>query len=68
MSGLETVEVMLSELEFSGRIDVQYSFELRRQSEQLLDAAKRAVEIAIEDSEEAAIKWLDTMKTGVEND
>ena len=38
--------------------DVQQSFELRRQSEQLLEYAKRAVEIAIEQSEEAAIAWL----------
>jgi restriction endonuclease S subunit len=39
-------------------VDVQSSFELRRQSEQLLEAAKRAVEIAIEDSEDAAMAWL----------
>lgn len=38
--------------------DVQNSFSLRRQSEQLLDLAKQAVEMAIEDDEDAAIKWL----------
>ena len=38
--------------------DVRRSFALRRESEQLLDSAKRAIEIAIEESEEAAIKWL----------
>jgi restriction endonuclease S subunit len=38
--------------------NVQQSFDLRRQSEQLLDTAKRAVEIAIEDGEDAAIAWL----------
>jgi type I restriction enzyme M protein len=39
--------------------EVQNSSALRRQSEQLLDAAKRAVEIAIEEGEEKAITWLD---------
>jgi restriction endonuclease S subunit len=40
-------------------VNVQNSFALRRQSEQLLDAAKRAVEIAIEDGEDAAMAWLE---------
>jgi len=39
--------------------DIQRSFALRRQSENLLDTAKRAVEIAIERGEDAAIEWLD---------
>jgi restriction endonuclease S subunit len=39
--------------------DVQSSFALRRQSEQLLETAKRAVEIAIEDGEDAAMTWLE---------
>jgi restriction endonuclease S subunit len=34
------------------------SFNLRRQSKHLLECAKRAVEIAIEQNEDAAIKWL----------
>ena len=34
------------------------SFDLRRQSKHLLECAKRAVEIAIEKNEEAAIKWI----------
>jgi len=38
---------------------VQKSFALRRQSEQLLDMAKRAVEVAIEDGEEKAIEFLE---------
>lgn len=42
--------------------DVQRSFALRRESEQLLDSAKRAVEIAIEENEEAAVKWLHSIK------
>ena len=31
---------------------------LRRQSRELLERAKRAVEIAIEDGEDAAMAWL----------
>jgi len=37
---------------------VRKSFQLRNQSKILLEAAKRAIEIAIETNEEAAIKWL----------
>lgn len=37
---------------------MQESFALRHQSEQLLENAKRAVEIAIELGEEKAMKWL----------
>lgn len=35
------------------------SFNLRKQSKHLLECAKRAVEIAIEQNEDAAIKWLE---------
>ena len=35
------------------------SFDLRKQSRHLLECAKRAVEIAIEDDEQTAIKWLE---------
>lgn len=35
------------------------SFTLKKQSEQLLEAAKRAVEIAIEENEEAAMKYIE---------
>lgn len=38
---------------------VQRSFELRRQSERLLDCAKRAVELAIEEGEDKALGWLE---------
>ena len=34
------------------------SFDLRRQSKHLLECAKRAVEIAIEEDEETALNWL----------
>lgn len=37
---------------------VEGSFTLRKQSEQLLEAAKRAVEIAIEEGEEQAIRYI----------
>lgn len=35
------------------------SFNLRKQSKQLLECAKRAVEIAIEEDEQTAIEWLE---------
>ena len=36
------------------------AFDLRKQSRHLLECAKRAVEIAIEDDEQTAIKWLES--------
>ena len=36
---------------------VQESFSLRRQSEKLIETAVRAVEIAIEQDEAAAVAW-----------
>ncbi|MCL2867762.1 MAG: restriction endonuclease subunit S, partial [Clostridia bacterium] len=41
------------------RQQVEQSFEQRKQATRLLDAAKRAVEIAIEDSEAAALTYFD---------
>ena len=38
---------------------VQYSFAQRKKSEQLLESAKRAVEMAIEDGEDKSMKWLE---------
>ena len=38
---------------------VEESFHLKKQSEQLLDTAKRAVEIAIEQYEEAAMRYIE---------
>ena len=38
---------------------VSESFRLKKQSEQLLEIAKRAVEIAIEQDETEALKWID---------
>ncbi len=37
---------------------VEESFRLKTESEQLLETAKRAVEIAIEEDEESALKYL----------
>jgi hypothetical protein len=37
---------------------VRESFRLQDQSKVMLDTAKYAVELAIEENEEAAIKWL----------
>jgi type I restriction enzyme M protein len=44
------------------RRSVEKSFEQKQRAGQLLDAAKRAVEIAIEDSESAALKYLGAFK------
>ncbi|MDE0040935.1 MAG: hypothetical protein OXT74_02780 [Candidatus Poribacteria bacterium] len=35
------------------------SFDLRKKSRRLLESAKRAVEIAIDEDEQTAIEWLD---------
>lgn len=45
-----------TQLQLSAKI--QQSFALRRQAEQLLNNAKRAVELAIEESEDYAMQWL----------
>lgn len=44
------------------RRSVEKSYEQKQRATQLLDAAKRAVELAIEDSEAAALKYLETFK------
>ena len=43
---------------------VQESFTLRKESKRLLDLAKHAVEVAIEQGEDAAMKLLEDMKNG----
>jgi hypothetical protein len=40
------------------KLKITESFNLRKQSKYLLECAKRAVEIAIEQNEDSAIKWL----------
>ena len=37
---------------------IQQSFSLKTESEQLLSLVKRAVEVAIEEGEEAAMAWV----------
>lgn len=43
------------------------SFNLRKQSKHLLECAKRAVEMAIEQNEDAAVKWLQEQTRRVEH-
>ena len=40
---------------------MRYFFNLRKRAKDLLEHAKRAVEIAIEQDEQAAINWLNTV-------
>ena len=37
---------------------IEESFSLKKQSEHLLEVAKQAVEMAIEESEEVAMEWI----------
>ena len=39
---------------------IEESFNLKKQSEQLLETAKRAVEIAIEQDEEAGLRYIES--------
>lgn len=59
-SEIEKVVIPVLDIEVQMTISkkVQESFAMRRQSEKLLEYAKRAVEIAIEQDEETAMKWL----------
>ncbi len=45
---------------------INESFNLRRQSKHLLEAAKRAVEIAIEEDEDTAMEWLNKEMEGID--
>ena len=60
LSDIEQVVVPILPMEVQQQIagKIEKSFSLRRQSEQLLENAKRAVELAIEKGEDQAIKWL----------
>lgn len=59
-SEIENVIIPILDIEIQKEIasKIQESFELRHQSEQLLEYAKQAVEMAIEQGEEKAIEWL----------
>ena len=49
---------MGSELQIDISDKIQESFSLKTHSEHLLNLAKRAVEIAIEEGEEVAMEWI----------
>jgi len=59
----EFKQVVLPKVIQAKQIEIQQkvieSFNLRRQSKHLLESAKRAVEIAIEQDEQTAINWLE---------
>ena len=57
---IENVIVPIIDLNIQQQIAemVEQSFQLKAQSEQLLETAKRAVEIAIEESEEVALEFI----------
>lgn len=59
-SEIENVIIPILDIETQQEIasKVQESFALRHQSEQLLENAKQAVELAIEQGEDKAMKWL----------
>lgn len=59
-SEIEKVVIPVLDLETQKQISekVQESFALRHQSEELLEYAKRTVEIAIEEGEKKAMEWL----------
>ncbi len=61
LTEIEQVQIPILDIEIQKEISekVQESFALRRQSEQLLENVKRAIEMAIEDGEEKALAWLD---------
>ena len=53
-----TIPILSDDKQAQIHSHVSESFHLREQSKHLLDCAKRAVEIAIEQDEQAAIEWL----------
>lgn len=59
-SEIKKVVIPVLDIEIQKQISdkVQRSFALRHKSEQLLNCAKQAVEIAIEEGEEKAMEWL----------
>jgi restriction endonuclease S subunit len=52
-----------NEIQKSIKENITESFQLKKQSEELLEAAKKAVEIAIEQNEEEAIKHLEGLES-----
>ena len=58
---IENVVIPIIDIEKQKQIAVlvEESFSLKKQSEHLLEVAKQAVEMAIEESEEAALSWIE---------
>ncbi len=58
----EFANVVLPKINNAKQLEIQQkvteSFNLRKQSRQLLESAKKAVEMAIEQDEKTAIDWL----------
>lgn len=52
------IPILPKEIQTQIKQKIAESFNLRKQSKHLLECAKRAVEIAIEQNEQAAISWL----------
>lgn len=52
------IPIIAQEIQTEIAVLVQKSFALKQQSEELLDVAKSAVEIAIEENEEIAMKYI----------
>jgi restriction endonuclease S subunit len=63
-SEIEQVEIPIIDKQTQEKIAslVSESFTLKKQSEQLLETAKRVVEIAIEEGEEMAMRYIDDSK------
>jgi len=60
MSEIEKVLIPIIDMEKQKKISqlIQTSFQLKKQSQQLLEAAKQAVEMAIEEGEEKAMEFI----------
>ncbi|MDD3877955.1 MAG: restriction endonuclease subunit S [Bacteroidales bacterium] len=67
VSEIENVVVPIIELEKQQEIAalVEESFRLKKQSEQLLEMAKRAVEVAVEEGEERGMAYIDSQQKNI---
>lgn len=65
LGNLKTIKIPIFETELMNelgehlKLKLNSAYKIAQQSKQLLEIAKRAVEMAIEDSEAAAIDWID---------
>jgi restriction endonuclease S subunit len=66
-SEIEQVEIPVVDKDVQHQISelIQESFRLKKESEQLLDLAKRAVEVAIEEGEEKAMEMIESINVTV---